>query len=149
MEFSGATPEAGISPAEMPQRNSLPAGVAAHSGSAAAGEPTDHVSCADLWERAAFLEPRLPHQRAVTDPPDSGRQRFALPPESDLRATWRPSVPANPTQGSLATETVHPTPVETLRCLADRGRPEKATRLKPESATPHTYSEIAATGALQ
>src|SRR5580704_3953951 len=107
------------------------------------------VSCADLWERAAFLEPRLPHQREDTDPLDSGRQRFARPPESDLRAPWRPSVPANPTQGSLATETAHPKPVETLRCLADRVRPERATRLKPESTAPHTYSEIAATRALQ
>src|SRR5580692_5639431 len=113
------------------------------------GSATDHLSCADLWERAAFLEPRLPHQRADTDPPDSGRQRFARPPESDLRAPWRPSVPADPTQGSLATETAHPTPVETLRCLADRVRPERATRLKPESTAPHTYSEIAATRAAQ
>src|SRR6266404_1584082 len=101
------------------------------------------LSCADLWERAAFLEPRLPHQRADTDPRDSGLQRFARPPESDLRAPWRPPVPANPAQGSLATETANPTLAETLRCLADRVRPERATRLKPEPTAPHTWSGTA------
>src|SRR5262245_42145447 len=55
------------------------------------------VSCADRWERAAFLEPRLPHQRTDTGPRDSGLQRFAPRPESDPRALWRPPVPANPT----------------------------------------------------
>src|SRR6266481_4201325 len=72
------------------------------------------VSCADLWERAAFLEPRLPHQRVDTDPPDSGLQRFARPPDSDPRAPWRPPISANPAQASLARETAHPTLVETL-----------------------------------
>src|SRR4029077_18635666 len=104
------------------------------------------VRCADLLERAAFLEPRWPHQRADTDPRDSGRPRFARPLESGLRGPWRPSVPANPAQGSLAAETAHPTRVETLRCLADRVGPERATRQKPESTAPHTDSEIAATG---
>src|SRR6266481_9089963 len=107
------------------------------------------VSCADLWERAAFLEPRLPHQRADTDPRDSGWQRFARPPDSDPRGPWRPPVSANPAQASLATKTANPTLVETLRCLADRVHLERATRLKPESTAPHTYSEIAATGASQ
>src|SRR5262245_13491986 len=51
------------------------------------------VSCADLWEREAFLQPRLPHQRADTDPRDNGLQRFARRPDSDPRALWRPSAP--------------------------------------------------------
>jgi hypothetical protein len=55
------------------------------------------VSRADRWERAAFLESRLPHQRTDTGPRDSGLQRFAPRPESDLRALWRPPVPVNPT----------------------------------------------------
>src|SRR6266481_4594878 len=107
------------------------------------------VSCADLWERAAFLEPRLPHQRADTDPRDSGLQRFERPPDSDPPAPWRPPISANPAQGSPATETAHPILVETLRCLADRVGPERATRLKPESTAPQTDSEIAATGEPQ
>src|SRR6516164_5617004 len=117
-------------------------------GSFATRASAPGVSSADLWERAAFLEPRLPHQRADTDPRDSGLPGFARRPESDPRAPWRPSVPANPAQGSLATETANPTPVERLRCLADRVRPERATRLKPESIAPHTYSQKAATGAI-
>src|SRR4026209_132039 len=102
--------------------------------------PPGHVSlpvhCADRWERAAFLEPRLPHQHADTNPRDSGLQRFVRRPDSDPRAPWRPPVPANPAQGSLATETANPTLVETLRCLADRVRPERATQLKPGSTAP-------------
>src|SRR5262245_56921985 len=105
------------------------------------------VSFADRWELGAFLEPQLPHQRPDTNPRDSGLQRFVRRPESDPRALWRPSLSANAAQASLATETAHPTRVETIRCLGDRVGPERATRLKPESEAPHTYSEIAATGA--
>src|SRR5262249_49620088 len=98
------------------------------------------VSCADRSEQAFSLEPRSPRQRAGIDPRDSGLQRSVHPPDSDPRAPWRPPVSANPAQGSLATGTAHPTLVETLRRLADRVGPERATRLKLESRAPHTDS---------
>src|SRR5262245_9166336 len=105
------------------------------------------LRCVDLWERAAFLEPRFPHQRADTDLRDSGLQRFARPPESDLRAPWRPSDPAGPSQAAPASETARPTRVEIPPHLADRVRPERAVRPKPEPTAPHTWSGTAATGA--
>src|SRR5262249_21306602 len=60
-------------------------------------------------------------------------------PDSDPRARWKPSVPANPARASLATGTANPTRVEMPGCLADRVGPERATRLKPASTAPHTY----------